>query len=218
MASISVEDFLKNVYALNSVGLQASSSVLAKRLKVSNAAVTDMSKKLAEQGLVIYQKYRAIQMTSEGESIALDVIRRHRLWELFLNKILDIPWEKVHDEAEMLEHQTSDYLIDKIDSFLGFPRVDPHGDPIPDQSGFIPENNYVKLSEFISPAKLAVRRILDYDGKTIRFVNDAGLSLDMEFDFIENRKKDKVFLIDIGDKPVLVPLEIASNIFVEIAM
>ncbi len=215
MASISVEDYLKNVYTLKSVGLEASSSVLAKRLKVSNAAVTDMSRKLSAQGYIIYQKYRAIQMTPKGERIALDVIRRHRLWELFLNKILDIPWEKVHDEAEMLEHQTSDYLINKIDSFLDYPQVDPHGDPIPDQSGFIPEDNYVKLSELSNPAKLIIKRILDYDGETMSFINDVGLTLNAEILFVENHKNDKTLMIEIGDKAVLMPEGIARNIFVE---
>jgi len=215
MASISVEDFLKNVYALQSVGLPASSSVLARRLQVSNAAVTDMSRKLADQGFIIYRKYRAIQMTPEGERIALDVVRRHRLWELFLNKILDIPWEKVHDEAELLEHQTSEYLINKIDSFLGFPKVDPHGDPIPDQTGFIANSNYSKMSDLKSPAKLIVKRILDHDGKTFRFVNEVGISLNMELDFVENRPKENSVIVEIEGRIVAIAMEFARNIFVE---
>jgi DtxR family Mn-dependent transcriptional regulator len=216
MASISVEDFLKNVYALESVGLPASSSVIANRLKVSNAAVTDMSRKLADQGYIIYRKYRPVQMTPEGESIAIAVVRRHRLWELFLHQILDIPWDKVHNEAEMLEHQTSDYLINKIDSFLGFPRTDPHGDPIPDQSGFVPETNFVKLSEINSQVKLTVKRILDHDGAIMRFVNDVGLSLNMEIEYMGFIDNDQEIQIKLGEQLVLVPAMIARNIFVEV--
>jgi len=216
MASISVEDFLKNVYVLKSFGYRASSSALAKRLMVSNAAVTDMSKKLSKQNLIVYQKYRDIQLTHDGEVVALGVIRRHRLWELFLNKILNIPWERVHDEAEKLEHQTSEYLIDEIDRYLGYPGVDPHGDPIPDRFGNIIQNNYVKLSELESRANLLVRRIKEHYGETMTYLNQIELKLDHEISYIDAIPNKDALLILIDGNEVEMPVSIAENIFVEI--
>ena len=116
-----------------------STAFLADKLEVSNAASTDMVKRLNTQGLLRYEKYKGVELTDQGEKLALRTIRRHRLWETFLINTLGLSWSEVHEEAEVLEHQTSDFLIDKIDQFLDYPEFDPHGDPIPSKDGKIPE-------------------------------------------------------------------------------
>lgn len=216
MVSISNEDFLKQVYMLRSLGYKSSASLLSERLGISNAAVTDMSRKLAREGLIDYRKYREIMLTAAGEKIAVSVIRRHRLWELFLNKILGIPWEKVHDEAERLEHQTSKYLIDEIDKFLGYPVTDPHGDPIPDESGHIHENHFLKLSQVKPPAKVKLKRVAEHTTEVMDFLNRSGCELNKEF-MIASRHEDKNELVlQINQKKYLINTEMADKLHVEL--
>ncbi|MEN8194662.1 MAG: metal-dependent transcriptional regulator, partial [Bacteroidota bacterium] len=139
MPSISKENYLKAVYQLcqNSAN-SVSTLALAQKLNITNAATSDMAKGLLKQGFVNYKKYKGVSLTSKGKEIAVGILRRHRLWELFLMQSLELGWEEVHNEAENLEHQTSDFLIDKIDDYLGNPQFDPHGEPIPQKNGSIP--------------------------------------------------------------------------------
>ena len=215
MASISIEDFLKNVCALINLGDKATTSRLARRLDVSNAAVTDMSRKLAQQGLIHYEKYRAITLTSGGEKIALSVIRRHRLWELFLNKVLDVPWEKVHDEAEKLEHQTSDYLINEIDKYLGYPGVDPHGDPIPDKSGHLQEQDLVCLKEVKPPSRMILRRVVEHTGQTMQFLNKNRIELNQELQ-LKSINHENQLIIHLRNQDLPVPFSVAEKLYIEI--
>lgn len=215
MASISIEDFLKNVFLLINLGGKATTSRLSKRLMVSNAAITDMSRKLAAQGLINYEKYRAITLTDDGEKIALSVIRRHRLWELFLNKVLDVPWEKVHDEAEKLEHQTSDYLINEIDEYLGFPEVDPHGDPIPDKSGNLQSQDLVRLTDVKLPSNLILRRIVEHTSETMHFLNTNGIELNQEMALKTINPESKAVLISLNGKYLNIPVSVAEKLFIE---
>jgi DtxR family Mn-dependent transcriptional regulator len=162
MNSVSVENFLKTIFTLKEdEGEKTSTSNLAERLGISGPAVTDMAKKLSVKGLVEYKPYKEIEITSEGRDIAVKVIRRHRIWEMFLHKVLELDLNEVHDEAELLEHQTSDKLLDKMDQFLGYPEVDPHGDPIPTSEGkFQNEMNVVRLSQLSEGDKVIIVRLL----------------------------------------------------------
>lgn len=215
MASISIEDFLKNVFMLITHDGKASTGKLAQRLEVSNAAVTDMSRKLARQNLINYEKYRGIRLTPEGEKIAVGVVRRHRLWELFLNRVLDIPWDKVHDEAERLEHHTSDYVIDKLDKFLDYPEVDPHGDPIPDRSGQFPQSGSVSLIDVTAPTRVVLRRIMEHSENTMQFLNSLHITLGRVFTVISKSNEDRIISIALDEKPVHIPYELAVNFYVE---
>lgn len=215
MASISIEDFLKNVFLLINLGGKATTTKLSKRLMVSNAAVTDMSRKLAGQGLINYEKYRAITLTEKGEKIALSVVRRHRLWELFLNKVLDVPWDKVHDEAEKLEHQTSNYLINEIDKYLGFPEVDPHGDPIPDESGNLLQQNLVRLTDVENPSILILRRIVEHTRETMHFLNANGIELNQEIVFKAVVSESGSLLISLNGQDLVMPFSVAQKLFIE---
>lgn len=149
--SVSIDNFLKNIYLLNQETAGAvTSSNLAGRLEISVAAVTDMARKLGKQGVVDYKPYKALQLTRQGDEQALKIIRKHRLWELFLHEVLGLDLLSVHQEAERLEHHTSDDLMNHISRFLGHPDFDPHGDPIPGIGGHIPsEKGVIPLTEIL---------------------------------------------------------------------
>lgn len=214
--SVSTENFIKSIYLLKSdYGLKANSSNLSKQLNISNAAVTDMSKKLAAKGWIVYKKYKEITLTPIGEKLALNIIRRHRLWELFLSSVLNIPVSKVHQEAEILEHQTSDFLIDKIDEYLGNPSFDPHGDPIPDGKGIFPTNNSIHLADVKEGRKYRITRILHQDDGLIDFLIKNGISLNEEIT-IEEKLPDLSFIaISLKGKPIILNKESILSLFVQ---
>lgn len=145
--STSEENYIKAIFHLQQEEDTATTNGLAAVLKARPASITDMLKKLKSKKLVHYQPYRGFRLTSEGKKVALSIIRRHRLWEYFLSEKLKFAWDEVHDVAEDLEHVSSKKLIDKLDEFLGYPRFDPHGDPIPDSLGRIEKHQQVSLSE-----------------------------------------------------------------------
>jgi DtxR family Mn-dependent transcriptional regulator len=136
--SVAIENFVKAIYKnSNNDSNDTKPGNIAKKLGVSNAAATDMAKKLALKELLHYKKYQPLKLTEKGEKMALNVVRKHRLWEAFLFKMFDMSLHDIHREAELLEHETSDFLADKISEFLGHPKFDPHGDPIPNAQGEI---------------------------------------------------------------------------------
>jgi DtxR family Mn-dependent transcriptional regulator len=139
MQNISKEDYLSIIYKNKDVNGEVRPNLIAEKLSISAAAVTDMFKKMSKDGLIKYKKYRGITLTESGETYARLIVRRHRLWEMFLYQIVGLPWDKIHDEANNLEHSSSDYLIDRLEELLSFPEYDPHGDPIPSRKGKIPK-------------------------------------------------------------------------------
>ena len=159
--SVSTDNFLKAVYKIQVEEMEnATSTRLANHLDISNAAITDMAKNLAKKNLVHYKKYKAVELTSEGKIRALKIIRKHRLWELFLMQVLNYSWYEVHQDAEMLEHQTSDLLLDRLYQFLGQPAFDPHGEPIPDGQGKLPASeDFLKLTDCIEGMEYKIVKI-----------------------------------------------------------
>jgi len=139
MRNISKEDYLSEIYKNEDANGQIKANLIAEKLQISNAAVTDMLKKLKSDGHIKYEPYRGIELTARGREYAQNMVRRHRIWEVFLHQIVGLPWDKVHDEAHHLEHSGSDELINKMEEMLNFPAFDPHGDPIPSKSGMIPK-------------------------------------------------------------------------------
>ncbi|MGS2725595.1 metal-dependent transcriptional regulator [Psychroserpens sp. BH13MA-6] len=136
--SVAIENFVKAIYNNDTHDIKDTKpGNIAKQLGISNAAATDMAKKLASRDLLNYEKYQALQLTDKGTKMALNVVRKHRLWEAFLYKMFDMSLHDIHREAELLEHQTSDLLAEKISAYLGHPKFDPHGDPIPNALGEI---------------------------------------------------------------------------------
>ena len=161
MASEQVEDYLKNIYQLQEGGGKVSTSSLSERLQISAPSVTEMIKKLAESGILTYKPYKGVELTSEGKRKALKIVRRHRLWELFLVEVLHYPWHEIHEEADRLEHMTSERLEERIDKALGFPHKDPHGDVIPTVEGDIERIRAIPLCNVQPGAIVTVARVSD---------------------------------------------------------
>ena len=149
MLTKSEENYIKEIYALEQKHkTDVNTNLLAEKIETKASSVTDMLKKLAKKELLIYQKYKGVKLNSKGEKIALSVIRKHRLWETFLVEKLDFSWDEVHKVAEQLEHIRSEKLTNKLDVFLNFPKVDPHGNPIPDANGKLITIDAVCLDQF----------------------------------------------------------------------
>ena len=215
MRNISKEDYLSTIYRHrnNDGGIKATQ--LAEQLEVSNAAVTDMMKRLSRDGLVNYARYKGIKLTKQGESYARNMIRRHRIWELFLQRIVGMPWDKVHDEAEQLEHSSTDELINRLEEILEYPQFDPHGDPIPDKNGILPtQKKMIPLSMIETGEVVEVIRVNDFDNGFLNYLSKIGLELKKKllvkniFDF------DKSMLISIDKNEMNISNTIAANIFV----
>jgi DtxR family Mn-dependent transcriptional regulator len=139
VTSVSVEDYLLTIYRLQAERSPVSTTALAGQLGVAPPSVTGMARKLDRDGLVSYEPYRGVVLTAAGEKVALHLLRRHRLWELFLTRVLGLPRDEVHAEAHRLEHATSERVTDRLAAFLGEPEADPHGQPIPTRNGTLPD-------------------------------------------------------------------------------
>jgi len=169
------EDYLKAIYSLGALGESVSNSALANHLGVAPASATNMVKKLADLGLVEYARYQDIALTPDGEKVALEVLRHHRLLELYLHDKLNLPWDQVHDEAERLEHVISEALEDAISSALNDPRIDPHGDPIPTKDGKIDTIDGIPLSQAEIALPYRVQRVLLQDADRLVYLGALGL-------------------------------------------
>jgi DtxR family Mn-dependent transcriptional regulator len=175
MATRAVEDYLKTIYKLQQSGSRATTNAIAERLGLRAASVTVMLQELSKQGLAEYVRHRGVYLTDAGESAALKVIRRHRLIELYLHQHLDVPWDRLHDEAERLEHAISPYLEERIDSKLGYPQFDPHGAPIPSSTGDLPVRNLLPLIELPPGETYMVRHVPDDDPDLLRYAEALGI-------------------------------------------
>lgn len=200
MPSISNEDYIKAIYGITkNNGKNVTTSVLADKLNVSSAAISEMARKLADNGYISYAKYKGMELTRKGEKLALKVIRRHRLWELFLIKSLGLSWSEVHDEAEKFEHHTSEFLIDKIDEFLEYPKFDPHGDPIPSKDGVMPElPAQMPLSEAKEGVTYRVIRVNDESSELMEYFTKLGVQLQKKIKVLGKLSFDNSVFIQIN--------------------
>ncbi len=215
MKNISKEDYLSTIYRHrnNEGGIKATQ--LAEQLEISNAAVTDMMKKLSRDGLVNYARYKGIKLTGQGESYARNMVRRHRIWELFLQRIVGMPWDKVHDEAENLEHSSSDELINRLEEMLDYPHFDPHGDPIPDKNGALPKQKKTIPLSLINIGETAeVIRVNDFDNDFLNYLSGIGIKLNKKLIIKDVLNFDKSMLIEIDGSEINISNTIAANIFV----
>lgn len=173
--SQAVEDYLKAIYKLESEDKGAATSRLAQAMDVSSASATNMIKRLAEMGLVDYQSYKGARLTDAGRKIALEIIRHHRLLELYLLEVMGYSWDEVHDEAEKLEHHISEQFEDKIAELLDNPTHDPHGDPIPTKEGLLPESEQQPLTKAEQNHPYIIGRVRDQDPERLRYLESQGL-------------------------------------------
>ena len=214
MLSSSAEDYLKEIYKLQDAHDVVSTSAIAERLKVSAASVTNMVKKLAEMSLVTHVPYQGITLTEGGQKIALEVIRHHRLLELYLSQAMGYSWDKVDEEAERLEHVISEEFEDKIDEMLGFPTEDPHGSPIPTKDGLIDKRRYRPLVEAPTGASVIVRRVPDSDPDLLRYLGELGLTPTTTVEVLSREPFDGPVKIRVGESEHHLGHQVASCILV----
>ncbi|MCB0043867.1 MAG: metal-dependent transcriptional regulator [Caldilineaceae bacterium] len=208
------EDYLKAIYILGAQGAPVTNSALAEFLGVSPASATNMVKKLDELGLVEYEKYREILLNDSGRRVALEVLRHHRLLELYLHEQLNLTWDQVHDEAERLEHVMSDVLEDAITAALGDPTHDPHGDPIPTKDGRIAPVEGMPLSQAEPRQAYRLVRVLVQDAKRLTYLGSMGLYPNATVILSKRSPFDGPLLIEVNDEPQALDYRLARQILV----
>jgi DtxR family Mn-dependent transcriptional regulator len=220
MPSLTVENYVKTIYQLTAAqqGRPASTGQIAAALGVSPGTVTSMLKTLDAARLATHRPYEGVSLSRAGSVLALRMIRRHRLIELFLLRTLEMTWDEVHDEAEHMEHAVSDLLVDRIDAFLGHPAVDPHGDPIPRGDGQGIEHPATgparALSECDAGAGFRVARVLDQSSEFLRYLTDTGLALGAEGRVERNPAGAGLMRIRVNQRVVSLALEAAGKLLV----
>lgn len=216
MHSFTEENYLKTIYNLaNRQQGEVSTNALAEMTATKAASVTDMLRKLAEKQLIHYKKYQGVRLTDEGERLALQIIRRHRLWEVFLVQKLGFGWDEVHEIAEELEHIRSEELVTRLDTYLNHPQFDPHGDPIPTPAGQMPETGYRKLSEVKTGEGVCLMAVLEHSTEFLKHLDHSHLSLGCTVTVNEVNAFDKSVLVQIeSGRLVFVSHEVAKNLLV----
>jgi DtxR family transcriptional regulator, Mn-dependent transcriptional regulator len=213
--SSSKENYLKAIYHLQEEDGSVSTNALAKELDTRAASVTDMLKKLKTQKLLLYEKYQGFRLSPDGRKLAVQIIRKHRLWECFLVDKLNFGWEEVHEIAEELEHITSKKLIDRLDEFLGFPKSDPHGDPIPDINGKMTPKKMVSLLELPVNVSGIVSNITDQSTEMLDLLTHKGISLGTKLEIKKRFSFDNSLEIRIKNAgPITISDTVAKNVFV----
>jgi len=212
----SEENYLKVIYHLSlnqNKGVNTNS--IANLMESKPSSVTDMVQKLAEKDLVIYKKYQGVSLTEKGKFTALMIVRKHRMWEVFLVETLDFSWDEVHDVAEQLEHIKSEKLINKLEEFLGFPTEDPHGDPIPDRHGKIAKIDKKLLSEIGVGKKVICVGVKDSSPPFLQYLDKQQIALGSSIEVLAKEDFDQSLSLRVDDKEVSVSNKIASNLFVK---
>ncbi|MDD7915093.1 metal-dependent transcriptional regulator [Polaribacter ponticola] len=216
MFSQSEENYLKAIYHLSAISDKGiSTNSIAEKLETKASSVTDMIKKLSEKKVVVYKKYHGVHLTEEGSKIAANVIRKHRLWEVFLVDKLNFSWDEVHDVAEQLEHIKSPKLINQIDALLGFPTHDPHGDPIPDKDGNLKTIDKSLLSTLSKNEKGICVGVDDSSSEFLQFLDRKGITLGKQIKVLEREDFDDSFSILIDDKKLSISKKIANNLYIK---
>jgi DtxR family Mn-dependent transcriptional regulator len=209
-ASHAVQDYAKAIYSLSRRGNEVvTTSALAERLHVSPASASAMAKRLADLGLVSHEPYHGVRLTDAGERLALEVIRHHRLIELYLAEALGMPWDRVHDEAEVLEHAISGEVVDLIAQKLGDPTHDPHGDPIPTRDGHIEEPATRSLAESEPGEHVVLTRVSDADPEMLRYLGDRGIEPGTELEVLEREPFGGPLNVRVGKRELPLGLGLA---------
>ena len=217
MAAITaaMEDYLKVIYRLSEDGKRATTQAIAERMNVAAPSVTGMIKRLADLKLVEHERYRSVSLTAAGNKAALEIVRHHRLLELYLAEALGYSWDQVHDEAERLEHTISEEFEARIDRALGYPTTDPHGDPIPSASGSIQAVPDDRLSALEPGERATISRVDDTSPDKLRYLGTMGLYPDTEVSVIERQPFGGPLLVQVGGAEHYVGAELADTVHVE---
>lgn len=216
MPSEQVENYIKNIYKLQEQEKRVTTSLLSDRLQISSPSVSEMVKKLADEGTVSYTPYKGVELTEEGRKQALRIIRRHRLWELFLVEVLKYEWDEIDEEAERLEHFMSEKLEDRIDEALGFPRRDPHGDFIPTREGVLEDPKFISLSDLEPGTEGIVSRVSDEHPEVLQYMSKLGIVLGTVVRIKERIEFDGSLRAEIGSREQFISAKLGQNVFVEL--
>ncbi|MEG3655927.1 metal-dependent transcriptional regulator [Arenibacter palladensis] len=212
----SEENYIKTIFHLGRKGTQeVATNAIAEHMETKPSSVTDMIKRLSEKDLVNYKRYQGVSLTDLGNKTALGIIRKHRLWEVFLVEKLDFSWDEVHEVAEQLEHIKSDKLIDSLDKLLAYPKFDPHGDPIPDKNGGFKERDRELLSEVpINTGGVCVG-VKDSSATFLKFLDKNGIALGNQIKVMEIEEFDGSLNIEIDGRKMQISHVIASNLYIK---
>lgn len=216
MFTLSEENYLKAIYHLeldSNTGI--STNAIAKQLATKASSVTDMVKKLSEKKVIVYKKYKGVTLTDLGKKIAANIVRKHRLWEVFLVEKLNFSWDEVHEVAEQLEHIKSPKLINQLDAFLSFPTHDPHGDPIPDKEGNLKTIEKSLLSTLQKNETGVCIGVDDSSSEFLQFLDKKGITLGKKITVLEKEEFDDSLSILIEDKKLSISNKIANNLYIK---
>ncbi|MUP45215.1 metal-dependent transcriptional regulator [Gramella sp. BOM4] len=216
MFSLSEENYLKAIFHLeHSLKSGVSTNALAEEMQTKASSVTDMIKRLSDKDLVNYKKYQGVKLSRAGREAAIEVIRKHRLWEVFLVEKLNFNWDEVHEVAEQLEHIKSEKLTNELDKFLEFPKRDPHGDPIPDANGNFNVSDRVLLSSLKLGEKGVCVGVKDSSSEFLQYLDKNSISLGKKIEVVEKEDFDKSMLIRMDDHKLSISNQIATNLYIK---
>ena len=213
--SYAEENYLKAIYRLSTNGNVVNTNALAEELATKPASVSDMLKKLSAKNLIHYEKYRGVSLTPVGRKVALWIVRKHRLWEVFLVEKLSFSWDEVHEVAEQLEHIQSKRLIDQLDAFLGHPKTDPHGEPIPDREGNVANTSSQLLRDAPNQVPLRVVSVNDSSSELLQYLDKIGISIGSRLKVLSKIAYDESMELEVGaGERRSVSKQITENIYV----
>ena len=218
MITLAEENYLKAILSIsfNKEG-KVSTNTIANEIGTSAASVSDMIKKLQEKELIKYEKYKGVELSSKGAKLATSIIRKHRLWETFLVNKLDFSWGEVHVVAEQLEHIKSTELVDKLDLFLGFPKFDPHGEPIPTKHGKIPTSNTIPLNELQTGTKGNVMGVSMDEKSFLDYLTQLNISIGTKIELLEKISFDQSISIKIENTIQHISNDVAKHLLIKIS-
>ncbi|AOW18378.1 iron-dependent repressor [Polaribacter vadi] len=216
MFTLSEENYLKAIYHLETDSKKGiSTNAIAKSLATKASSVTDMVKKLSDKKVVLYKKYQGVTLTELGLKTAANIVRKHRLWEVFLVQKLNFSWDEVHEVAEQLEHIKSAKLINQLDVLLGFPKYDPHGDPIPDKDGNLSKIDKILLSTLLKKESGVCVGVDDSSSEFLQFLDKKGITLGKQIKVLEKEDFDDSLSIEIDGKKLSISNKIANNLYIK---
>ncbi|MBT8384905.1 MAG: metal-dependent transcriptional regulator [Bacteroidia bacterium] len=216
MLSQAEENYIKAIYSLETQSDKGvSTNMIANKIQTKASSVTDMIKKLSEKQLVVYKKYQGVQLSKKGKKVAMLIVRKHRLWESFLVDKLNFSWDEVHVIAEQLEHIKSEKLIERLDRFLEYPSVDPHGDPIPDKDGNIEKRNKVKLSALKENEQSILLSVKDSSADFLKYLNKKKIAIGNTIKVLSVEPFDRSMHIEMNSKQFIISENVANNLYLK---
>ncbi|GGH05886.1 metal-dependent transcriptional regulator [Mucilaginibacter phyllosphaerae] len=214
MYTLAEENYLKAIYKLSMLAENVSTNQIAAELATKASSVTDMLRKLAEKLLINYTRYQGVSLTQSGEKVAINIIRRHRLWEYFLVEKLHFKWDEVHDMAEEMEHISSTELIDRLDEFMGFPTRDPHGDLIPDSNGNFKKNDLKPISAVDVNTSGVISGVRDHSTAFLQYLEKQCLTIGKKITVKEIISYDNTVVLQMENKDLQISREVANNLLI----